>query len=151
VRRLAPVPKFVAAKSLVDAETLHAVIQHRYDLMAAYASSLRKTCAEEAKRLQSMKRPEFASVKAARAWLHLDQDAMKPQVKATIAEALAASETLNRLVEMRKELSHVWERSSLNKDQLLEHLQQWCQKAEASGIRALEEMALRMRRYAPAA
>ena len=150
VRRLAPVPKFVTAKSSVDAETLQAVIQHRYDLMAAYASSLRKICTDEASRLKSMKRPEFAAVKAARAWLHLDHDALKPQEKATFIEALAASDTLRRVLEMRKELSHVWERSTLNKEQLLEHLQQWCQKAEASGIRALEETALRMRRYAPA-
>ena len=75
---------------------------------------------------------------------------LKPQEKATFVEALAASDALRRVIEMRKELSHVWERSSLNKEQLLEHLQLWCQKAEASGIRALEEMALRMRRYAPA-
>jgi stearoyl-CoA desaturase (Delta-9 desaturase) len=150
VRRLAPVPKFVTAKLSVDADTLQAVIQHRYDLMAAYASSLRKICADEASRLKSMKRPEFAAVKAAKAWLHLDHDDLKPQEKATFVAALAASDTLRRVVEMRKELSRVWERSSLNKEQLLEHLQQWCHKAEASGIRALEEMALRMRRYAPA-
>jgi stearoyl-CoA desaturase (Delta-9 desaturase) len=151
VRRLAPVPKFIAAKPRVDAETLQSVIQHRYDLMAAYASSLRKTCTDEANRLKTMKRPEFAAVRAAKAWLHLDHEDLNPQDKVTFGQALAASDTLRRVFEMRKELSHVWERSSLNKEQLLEHLQQWCQKAEASGIRALEEMALRMRRYAPAA
>jgi stearoyl-CoA desaturase (delta-9 desaturase) len=30
------------------------------------------------------------------------------------------------------------------------HLEDWCARAEASGIRALQELALRMRRYAAA-
>ena len=151
VRRLAPVPKFVKAKARVDAETLAAVIQHRYDLMAAFASSLRKTCLEEATRLKSMRRPEFALIQSARTWLHLDHASLQPPEQAKFTEVMAVSDTLKRVVEMRTELTRVWERSSLTKEQLLEHLQQWCHQAEASGIRALEDMALRMRRYAPAA
>jgi stearoyl-CoA desaturase (delta-9 desaturase) len=42
-----------------------------------------------------------------------------------------------------------WERSHMTSDQLLAHLQQWCARAEASGVRALQDLALRMRRYAP--
>ena len=149
VRRLAPVPRFVAPKSRIDLETLQAVISNRYDLMAAYASSLRRTAREEASRLKGLKRPEFAAVKDIKAWLHLEQAALQPQQRAMLSQAMAASDALRRLVEMRNELARLWERSTLTKEQLLEQLQQWCQKAEASGIRALEEVALRMRRYAP--
>jgi stearoyl-CoA desaturase (delta-9 desaturase) len=42
----------------------------------------------------------------------------------------------------------VWERSNLSREQLLAHLQQWCLRAEASGIRALQDLALRVRSYA---
>jgi stearoyl-CoA desaturase (delta-9 desaturase) len=49
---------------------------------------------------------------------------------------------------MRAELSAVWERSNLTREQLLTHLQQWCARAEASGVRALQDIALRMRCYA---
>ena len=52
---------------------------------------------------------------------------------------------------MRDELIKTWERSSQTPDQLLAHLQQWCARAEASGVRALQEVALRMRRYGPVA
>ena len=60
----------------------------------------------------------------------------------------AASDHLKKLVEMRRELAAVWERSNLSREQLLAHLQQWCQSAEASGIRALQDLALRVRSYA---
>jgi stearoyl-CoA desaturase (delta-9 desaturase) len=69
--------------------------------------------------------------------------------KLEMAGALAASDKLRKLVEMRDELIATWERSHMTSDQLLAHLQQWCARAEASGVRALQDLALRMRRYAP--
>ena len=67
--------------------------------------------------------------------------------KLRLAEAFAASDKLRKLVEMRDELIATWERSHLTSEQLLAHLQQWCARAEASGVRALQDLALRMRRY----
>jgi hypothetical protein len=32
----------------------------------------------------------------------------------------------------------------------VQHLQDWCVRAEGSGMRALQDLAQRMRRYAPA-
>ena len=49
---------------------------------------------------------------------------------------------------MRKELAAVWERSNASREQLLKQLQEWCHRAEASGIRQLEEFSLRLRCYA---
>ena len=50
--------------------------------------------------------------------------------------------------EMRVELGAIWERSHASRDQLLQQLQDWCTRAEASGIRALQEFSLRLRSYA---
>jgi stearoyl-CoA desaturase (delta-9 desaturase) len=49
---------------------------------------------------------------------------------------------------MRVELAAWWERSNFSREQLLQHLQDWCARAEASGIRALQEFSLRLRSYA---
>jgi len=49
---------------------------------------------------------------------------------------------------MREELAALWSRSTLSRDQLLENLQQWLARAEASGQRPLQDLALRVRRYA---
>jgi len=148
VRRVAPTPKFVPAKPAVDGETLQAVIAHRYDVMAAFAGSLRRACIEEARRLTSMRRPEGELLASARGWLPFDARKWTEQQRARLGEIFAASERLKKLVEMRAELAAVWERSNLSREQLLAHLQQWCARAEASGVRALQDIALRMRCYA---
>ncbi|MEI8304207.1 MAG: fatty acid desaturase [Burkholderiales bacterium] len=147
VRRLAPTPKFAEARPVVDAHTLQAVIAHRYDMMAAFADSLRRTCAEEARRLGS-RRSERALLSGARSWLVVDAGKWTADQKARVSEVFAASDAVRKLVEMRQELSGLWERSTLSKDQLLENLQEWLSRAESSGMRPLQDLALRVRRYA---
>ena len=150
VRRVAPTPKFVAVRPGVDLETLQAVIHHRYDLMATYASSVRRACVEEARRLSALRHPEVGLVTGARRWLPFDAAKWSGEQRARLGQIFAASDRLKNLVEMRAELAAVWERSNLSREQLLAHLQQWCARAEASGVRALQDLALRMRSYAAA-
>ncbi|MBN9428977.1 MAG: acyl-CoA desaturase [Burkholderiales bacterium] len=148
VRRLAPKPKFAPAKPVIDLDTLQAVIAHRYDVMAQYANSLRHACGEEAKRLRELKRPEFKLIESARRWLHRDTAQWSEQHKSKLGEIFAASANLEKLVEMRRELATVWERSHLSREQLVAHLQQWCHRAEGSGIPALQALSQRVRSYA---
>ncbi|HEY5632820.1 MAG TPA: fatty acid desaturase [Burkholderiaceae bacterium] len=150
VRRVAPTPRFGAVRPRVDLDTLQAVINHRYDVMSAYAASVRRACAEEARRLAVLRRPEVSLLANARGWLPFDAAKWSNEQRARLGEIFAASDRLRKLVEMRTELAAVWERSNLSREQLLAHLQQWCARAESSGVRALQDLALRMRSYAAA-
>jgi len=49
---------------------------------------------------------------------------------------------------MRVELAALWERSTESSEQLLARLQDWCARAEASGIAPLAQFSLKLRRYA---
>jgi stearoyl-CoA desaturase (delta-9 desaturase) len=49
---------------------------------------------------------------------------------------------------MRHELAAVWGRSRASREQLVRQLQDWCARAEASGIRPLVEFSQRLRSYA---
>ncbi len=60
------------------------------------------------------------------------------------AEEQNALQTMNT---MRHELTTLWERSTAPKEQLLRRLQDWCQRAEASGIRPLVEFSQDLRCY----
>ncbi|GMV59018.1 MAG: hypothetical protein AMXMBFR72_21180 [Betaproteobacteria bacterium] len=151
VLRVAPVPKVAEPKRLVDLETLQAVINNRYDLLARYARDLRRAYAEELRkmRLSTAERDRFAAVKR---WLRKSDVAALPEPqRQTLTEALAHSRVLKTLVDMRAELKAIWERSSASREQMLAHLQDWIARAEASGIRALQDVALRIRSYAPVA
>ena len=59
------------------------------------------------------------------------------------------SRVIKTLVEMRTELNALWDRSNASREQLVAHLQQWCAQAEASGVRALQDMSVRLRSYVP--
>ena len=49
---------------------------------------------------------------------------------------------------MRHELATLWERSTLTQEQLTKQLEDWCHRAEASGIEALRQFSQRLRCYA---
>ena len=155
VRKVALAPKLITPRPQIDAAMLQAVITYRYDLMQAYARGLRRTWREEAGRLKAAGAAgssHLAAMVSGKAVLKdVGQDGGRITETQTVkmAGALAASDKLRKLVEMRDELIATWERSHMTSDQLLVHLQQWCARAEESGIRALQDLALRMRRYAP--
>ena len=61
---------------------------------------------------------------------------------------LAKSRTLQTVYSMRRELVALWARSAAPREQLVKQLQDWCRRAEASGIRSLVEISQRLRSYA---
>jgi stearoyl-CoA desaturase (delta-9 desaturase) len=150
VRKLAPVPRLTAPRPSVDLQTLQAVIVNRYDLMGAYGRSLAQACSEEINRLRTARPADAKAIRAARGWLLLDAAKWTEQHRAKLSEIFAASDRLKKLIEMRAELAATWERSNATPEKLVAHLQDWCARAEASGVRALQDLALRMRRYAAA-
>jgi stearoyl-CoA desaturase (Delta-9 desaturase) len=150
VRKVAPVPRLMSPSATVDHDTLQSVIAYRYDLMAAYGKSLKHACSDEIARLKFARPHEATLIASARRWLEQDNAKWSDQNRAKLSEIFAVSERIKQLVEMRGELTATWERSNATREQLVIHLQQWCVKAEQSGVRALQDLALRMRRYAPA-
>jgi stearoyl-CoA desaturase (delta-9 desaturase) len=148
VKKLAPRPRFRQAKPVADFETLQAVIACRYDVLAKYAKSLRNTYTEELRALRRFAPHEAKSLKGLKRWLDRDEAQLRGEERARLAAALARSEKLSTVYAMRKELAALWERSTASREQLLHQLQNWCRRAEASGIRQLEEFSIQLRRYA---
>jgi len=146
VKKVAPRPRF-AEKPAADLDTLHAVIANRYDVLSRYGKSLKRTYAEELERLKRWSPRDaevLRSLKPAllRGRVLAGAEAGKP------AEALRNCRALATVIAMRDELVALWERSSASKEQLLRHLQDWCSRAEASGVAALVEFSRRLRSYA---
>lgn len=58
----APTPYFAAPKPAVDPDTLQAVIRCRYDVLAKYAQSLKRTYAEELGKLRRLSPQEASGI-----------------------------------------------------------------------------------------
>lgn len=147
VKKVAPKPRFTTPKPAADLETLQAVIANRYDVLSRYAKSLKRTYRAEVARLKQWSPGDAQSLKALKRAVLRGQAAAGAE-KARLAEALKKSKALATAVAMRDELAALWERSTASKEQLLKQLQDWCHRAETSGVPPLVDFSYRLRSYA---
>ena len=147
VKRRAPRVRLNQAKTSCDMETLHAVIANRYEVTARYAQLLKKTYSTEIARLklQASDKIDVARIKH---WLHLDENVLTEQQKTKLSEVIKASGILRTTYTLRQELAAIWQSSTATKEQLVKQLEDWCHRAENSGIAALQEFSQRLRCYA---
>jgi stearoyl-CoA desaturase (delta-9 desaturase) len=148
VKKVAPRPRLGAAKPAIDLETVHAVIANRYDVLARYAKSLKATYSEELAKLKARAPQDAEILKRVRRWLTRDHGKLADPERAALEESLAKSKPLHTAYTMREELVALWNRSSATREQLVTQLQDWCRRAEESGIGPLREFSMRLRCYA---
>lgn len=148
VKKLAPQVRMESGKSKCDDQTLEAVITHRYDVLARFTRSLKATCAEELRRMREHKHGHSIDLQGVKRWLHLDAKMVAAKEKAQLDEVLKTSKVLATIYTMRQELAALWQRSTATKEQLLSQLEDWCHRAEKSGIAPLSDFSRTLRSYA---
>jgi stearoyl-CoA desaturase (delta-9 desaturase) len=142
VKKVAPRPRLGTLRPVVDFDTLQAVIINRYDVLSQYARSLKQVYREELATLQDGER-----FKGLKRWLATDAGAVPQEQRGRLELLLGESTALQTAYAMRQELAAVWERSNASREHLLQALQDWCERAENSGVRQLQELSLRLRSY----
>ena len=146
VIRVAPTLDLRPNVRLPDADTLKAVLTHRFQAMTDYyrgviVPTLRDDAQHAGESLKAMpKRVRLAMADGGR-WLDSEgRDRMQA--------VLAKRPTLATVIEFRSRLVALMEQRGA--EQALKGLQQWIREAEESGIRALQEFAQRLKGYAVA-
>ena len=147
VNRVAPVPRFAAPVPVPNLQTLQAVATHRFEVLAAYAASLKSTFAEERDMLRRVAPRYAAALHSVEKWLQRDDRALRADEREKLVAVLSKSPALRTAYAMRQELAALWERSMLSGGELVGRLQDWCRRAEASGIPPLVEFSRRLRSY----
>jgi stearoyl-CoA desaturase (delta-9 desaturase) len=152
VRKVAPRLKVErTGKPVPDLATLQAVIANRYVVATSYARTLKAACATELAVLRERggHLADVPSVSRLKRWLSsADVSDLPERERATLTKALEHSNALQTIYAMRQELNALWERSTESTEQLLHRLQDWCRRAEASGIPPLASFSLQLKRYA---
>jgi stearoyl-CoA desaturase (Delta-9 desaturase) len=139
-------PKLVLGdiKPVADEKTLEAVIANRYEVMARYGREMRRAAKAEIAALQA-KGQDIAALKAAKRWLHRDEERVPAAAKPQLALVRAEHPVLDKMASMREELRQMWLNTSHSREQLAADLQAWCRRAEESGIEALRQFSMRLR------
>ncbi|WP_050478539.1 DesA family fatty acid desaturase [Herbaspirillum rhizosphaerae] len=148
VKKVAPAPKFDRQKLVADFDTLQSVIANRYDVTSKYAKSLKRAWADELEHLAEKAKLESRFLKSSKKLLQREPAKLEDGQKQQLSELFTHSKALQTMHEMRVELGSIWGRSNSTREQLLHQLQDWCVRAEASGIHALRDFAQRLRSYA---
>jgi len=144
VKKVPPRLQLGSIQPVADEKTLEALIAHRYEVMAGFARELRRSARLELAALKA-RRADVSALKAAARWLHRDDDKVPDSARPQIARARAEHPVLDKMVTMREELRQLWLNTSVSREQLAVQLQSWCQRAEASGIAALQQFSQNLR------
>ena len=147
IRRVAPKLGYEAADNAPDIETLKAVIVNRMHVLRHYSRQV----------TLPVLKYEFAEigdsslVRKAKKLLAIQPPMLDEHTKLRLAELVARHPRLKTVIEYRNELRELWEGANVSNERLLAQLKEWCARAEASGIEALEEFAETLRGYRLAA
>ncbi len=151
VRKVAPAVHIDPAKILCDTETVQSVVYHHYEVLGRFASSLRVTAMREVRRLRhahlipsNYARRMRVAIKD---WLKLDETHLPEQERIALKQAVQSSKVIQTIYSMRQELAALANKSSESKDLLVQKLEDWCRRAEESGINALQDFSRQLRRY----
>jgi len=145
VKRVAPRRRLIRGKTVCDLDTLQAVVAHRYEVLANYARAVRRGYVAEVMRLKhrtpALVLPELTLPAADGSWLQAVPGEVLDRYDGRLREVL------DTFCSMGRELSELWEARAATREQLVQQLQDWCRRAEASAIAPLQKFARELRRY----
>ena len=148
VKKVAPTLRLDTAKTQCDLDTLQSVISHRYEVLTKYTHSLKLTLAKEVDHLKEVATHHGVDRLTLNRWVLADSKTLKEDERAKLSLVLSKTTTLDKVYTMREELMSVWQRSTSTKDELVKQLEDWCRRAEESGIEVLQNFSRRLRCYA---
>jgi len=146
VRRVAPVPVVEPGRRSIDLETARAVIVNRMHVLRAYTRTV--TLPVLKRELADLKAHGKSLPSRARKLLIRQPALLEPGADDRLRELLESSQALKTVHEFRERLRTLWDGATLiSNERLIAQLKEWCQQAEASGVRRLQEFAATLRGY----
>ncbi|HLM52657.1 MAG TPA: fatty acid desaturase [Pseudoxanthomonas sp.] len=150
VLRVAPTLDLRPNIAVPDGDTLKALLSHRFLAMTDYQRNVLKPALKE-EAAAAGARLRALLPRRLRDGLVDDGRWLQPDARAQLQRWVSQRPRIRALVEHRARLAALLEARSHDASERLRQLQAWCQEAEASGIRALQEYSMRLKGYALAA
>ncbi len=146
VLRVAPSMDVRPNIAVPDAETLKALLSHRFQAMTDYQRNVFVPALREEAAFAGAKLRKLLPRRMRRGLVN-DGRWLKPACRAELNDWVEQRPRIRVLVEHRARLSALLEARSNDAAERLKALQAWCQDAEASGIAALQAYAARLKGY----
>jgi stearoyl-CoA desaturase (delta-9 desaturase) len=146
VRRVAPKPAVQPGRSVIDLETARAIIVNRMHVMRDYTRNV--TVPVLRRELVNLRDRGLSLPRRAKLLFVRQPDLLDPGSRARLSELLDSSQTLKTVHEFRERLKALWDgKATVSNERLIAQIKEWCQQAESSGIRVLQDFAGTLRGY----
>ena len=147
VLRVAPSMDVRPNIAVPDAETLKALLSHRFQAMTDYQRNVFVPALREEAAMAGAKLRQLLPRRMRRGLVN-DGRWLKPDCRAELSTWVEQRPRIRVLVEHRARLAALLEARGNDAAERLKLLQAWCHEAEASGIAALQNYAARLKGYA---
>ena len=147
VLRVAPSLNVRPHITMPDADTLKALLAMRFQAMTDYRRNVLKPALKE-EAAAAGARLRALLPRRLRKGMVDDGRWLTPEARAQLQVWVDARPRIRALLEHRRRLADVLESRGHDTAERLRRLQAWCAEAEASGVRALQDYAARLRGYA---
>jgi stearoyl-CoA desaturase (delta-9 desaturase) len=144
IRRVAPRPEVTPGRS-VDLETARAVIVNRMHVLRNYTRTV--TVPVIKREMHRLKERGLDLNRRSRRLLTRNPSLLDDRAKARVSEVLDSSQAIRTVEEFRQRLQAIWDGATVSNERLVAQLREWCQQAEASGERVLQDFARTLRGY----
>jgi stearoyl-CoA desaturase (delta-9 desaturase) len=141
VKKLPPRATVVEGKQHVDMDTLKAVLVARMLVIRRYSNEVLRPVTR-AELCQGRRKCRRIARQARRLLVRERLDELS---RSNLEQMLSRSQQLKVVYQFREQLRQIWERNAASQEALLKSLQDWCQRAEATGIQALEGFSRNLR------
>lgn len=142
VKRLPPVEKLIPGKNNVDDETLAAVINGRYQLLAKYSQNVLMPIFNKEKTIVGAE-----SISLIKDSLVRDDSLVDDVGRMRLESFLAKTQQLKVVYQFRRKLQDIWAKTTATKTELIAALQDWCKQAEGTGIKCLQDFVSYLQSY----
>lgn len=133
------------SKQAIDSDTLTAILSNRFNVMDHYFKRVMIPVFNERKSRASEKSGDL--YRSAKKLLIKDRKYISGEQKVQLKKLLAVDNALNTIYEFNQTLQDIWHKTGMSQSELLETLKVWCQQAEETGIKALQDFAKHVRCY----
>lgn len=143
VKRLPPKEKIVPGKATADADTLTAVINNRFQLLADYSKRVILPIFKQEKD----KADNNVCLSHIKSTLIRDDSLVDDSERQDLAVFLTQTPQLQVVYQFRRKFQDIWARTTASQKELVDALQDWCKQAEATGIKCLQDFVRYLQSY----
>ncbi len=144
IKKTVPVLEHSPSNNL-DLDAVKAMLTHKVNLLQVYVKEVVKPAIsdEYENRSQQFKisREKFLNSLSID-WRFLDDDS-----KDMLKQYIYTSPTIETIINFRDELKEIWDGKGQSTEQMIDAIKTWCDKAEKSGVKVLQEYAKTLKTY----